>query len=606
MLWLLALSLFACAPLEAVSGFEIAATRDYRVGDLPISLTITPVDGDGEPVPFCGEATLEGARGSGAEAPPATLSFASAPVTLAKIDAASGPITVRAGSATGSFEAEGLRQIPGALSLLPPLLAIVCALLFRQALLALLAGVWIGALFVHDYNPLTGLLRTFDTYLPATLVDSGHAAIVFFTLALGGMVGVITKSGGTQALVDIIARRATSRRSGMLTSWAAGLVVFFDDYANCLLVGNAVRPFTDKLRISREKLAYIVDSTAAPISTVAVVSTWIGFQAGLFEDALPTGGASGYELFLRALPYSFYSFLTIAFVFALSVTTRDFGPMLRAERRAAHEGQVLRPGAQPLMDAALAEMGPEDPSRSHWTLAALPIASVILIVMLGLYLSGAQALGDAYESASVREIIAASDSYAVLLWASFGGGLVAVVLAVARRTVRFTEALEAWMSGTKSMVMALAILALAWALGDMCKNQLFTGAWIISHVEPSAHWLPTITFAISGLIALATGSSFSTMAIVIPIAGPMAWAATGADSGFDPALIESIRFSTLAAVLSGAVFGDHCSPISDTTIIASLAAGCDHIEHVKTQLPYALTAGTLTIVAYLIAGAFLS
>ena len=596
MLWVLALSVLACAPPDAMTGFQVAAAHEYRVGDLPVDVEITAVDAAGQPVSFCGAATVSGLVRASDSAPVTEVSgFQGGKAKLEAVLPAGDVVTVRAQAAAedggrvleGTWQPASVRSLPGYLSIVPPLFAIVLAVLLRQALLALFAGVWIGAFFVHGYRPLDALLRTFDTYLPGTLVDSGHAAIVLFTMALGGMVGIISKSGGTKALVDLIATRAKSRRAGMVTAWASGLVVFFDDYANCLLVGNTVRPFTDRLRISREKLAYIVDSTAAPVATVAVVSTWIGYQIGLLDDVFADSGLSGYDLFLDILPYSFYSFFTLFFVLVVAVTMRDFGPMARAERRAVHEGHVVRPGARPLMDKDLTDMQPDDPSRAHWSTALVPVLSVIFIVFVGLYASGTSALGDAAAQAGVRDIIASADSYAVLLWASFGGSIVAFLMAAARRAITVADAMDAWISGVKAMTMAVAILVLAWALGTMCKDYLHTGQWVLSQLQPSPHWVPLMTFVLSGVIALATGSSFSTMAIVIPIAGPMAWALTGDGAGLDPAMVDSIRHATLAAVLSGAVFGDHCSPISDTTIMSSMSAASDHIDHVRTQVPYA-------------------
>ncbi len=588
----LTLSLLASVLPASPTGFTVTAERDYQVGELPVALTVTAVDNDGQLVPYFGTAALAGAT-AGDGAPIASLEFVAGVAKLPAVALGDAPIVITvpasdAGPAVESRWQPDLRRLPGWLSIMPPLIAILIAMLFRQALLALFSGVWVGALFVHGYDPFTALLRCFDTYLPNTLVDADHSAIVFATLAIGGMIGVIGKSGGTQALVDIISRWAKSRRSGMVTAWGSGLVLFFDDYANCLLVGNSVRPITDQLKISREKLSYIVDSTAAPLCTVALVSTWIGFQVSMLEDSLPNAGVGGYELFLSIIPYAFYSLLTILFVLAVAVTTRDFGPMARAERRAHHEGQLLSPNARPLMDRELTEMAPDDPSRAHASTAIVPILAIILFVVFGLYASGYQSLGDEAASAGLRDIIAAANSYSVLLWAAFGASIVAIAMAGWRRTVTVSQALDAWMSGAKAMTMALGVLVLAWALGDMCKNQLSTGLWVISQITPSPHFLPVLTFAISGVIALATGSSFSTMAIVIPIAGPMAWLLTGDASGIDPATVDSIRHATLGAVLSGAVFGDHCSPISDTTIMASMASAADHIDHVRTQLPYAL------------------
>ncbi|MCG8424768.1 MAG: Na+/H+ antiporter NhaC family protein [Proteobacteria bacterium] len=604
MTWFAALLLLASPPPAEVTGFEIAPVRDYRVGDLTIDLEITAVDGDGKAVAdFCGPADLVGVTDQKGQPLTQIATFADGKAKLTKVLPGE-KITVRAQSGERTVVTTwqpDLRQLSGVVSILPPLLAVVLAIVIRQALLALFAGIWSGALFIHGYDPFTALLRCFDTYLPKTLIDSGHAAIILFTMALGGMVGIIAKSGGTKALVDAISARASSRRSGMVTAWASGLVVFFDDYANCLLVGNTVRPFTDKMRISREKLSYIVDSTAAPIATVALVSTWIGYQIGLLEGVF--GQGKGYELFLDILPYSFYSFFTIVFVFAVAFTTRDFGPMARAERRALDGGQVVAPDAKPLMDREITEMEPEHPDRARPDTAVVPVFSVILIVVVGLYFSGRSALGEGASEAGLRTIIANADSYAVLLWASFGGSIIAAIMALWRRTIRLDQAMDAWISGVKSMVVAVLILVLAWALGDMCKDHLMTGSWILSQVQPSIHFLPLITFVVAALIALTTGSSFSTMAIVIPIAAPMAIALTGEGTGVDPATGEAVTYATLAAVLSGAVYGDHCSPISDTTIMSSMASACDHIDHVRTQVPYAtLCAGVAAVIGFIPAG----
>ena len=598
---LVLLALLACPPPESLDRFEVQASRDYQVGDLPVDLVIRAVDRDGKAVEgFCGTARVSGvsrpgAGDSGDAAPVSeTPAFQGGVATLEGVLLTAPEVTVEAGEVRGAY-APDLRQLPGFLSILPPLFAILVAIAFRQALVALLAGIWLGALFIHGYDPLTALLRTFDTYLPRTLVDSGHAAIILFTVALGGMVGILSKSGGTRALVDLVARRARTRRSGLITSWAAGLVVFFDDYANCLLVGGTLRPLTDRLKISREKLAYVVDSTAAPIATVALISTWIGYQVGLLDDLF---GGGGYDLFLDILPYSFYSFFTLAFVLALAVTRRDFGPMLRAERRAV-AGEVLRPGAQPLMDRELTEMTAE--GEGGWINAVLPIASVVVFVLVGLYASGRAAVDD--PDAGLRAIIAAADAYAVLLWASFGASLVALATALGTRSLRFGQALEAWVTGAKSMLMAVMILVLAWGIGAICQEHLQTGPWVLSQFDPSPQWLPVMTFLACAFIAFATGTSFSTMAIVLPIAGPMAWALTGEGSGLDPAVADTIRHATLSAVLGGAVFGDHCSPISDTTIMSSMASASDHVDHVRTQMPYAATCAlAAALVGYIPAG----
>ncbi len=597
---LIAVAMLLCAPADH---FEVSPNRNYQVADLPISLTITAVDADGKVTPnYCGAADLEGISRStagGTESIRQTEVFSAGIVVLEDVHVDNAGMKVSSGPASGEWKPD-VRHLPGWLSILPPLAAILLALITRQALIALFAGVYLGAIFVYDYSPLTALLRVFDTHLVAAAADPDHAAILLFTMALGGMVGILARSGGTQALVEVLSKRATTKRSGMVMGWLTGMVVFFDDYANCLLVGNTLRPFTDKLNISREKLSYIVDSTAAPITSVALISTWVGYQLGLIQDLAASSNTTAYDLFLNMLPYSFYSFFTMFFVLTIATTCRDFGPMLAAEKRAATTGKVLRDGAKPMMDKELTEMEAPTGSSPHWSLAIVPIVSVILIVAIGLYASGASVVGT---GAGIRTIIANANSYAVLLWAAFGGSLIAGAYALQRRNLNVEQIVDAWVTGCKAMVIAVLILVLAWTIGDICKVYLQTGPWVISQFSPSPALIPAMTFVLCAVIALATGSSFSTMAIVIPIAGPMAWAATGDASGLDPAVGESIRLATLSAVLGGAVFGDHCSPISDTTIMSSMSCASDHIDHVRTQAPYALVCGSAAILlGYLPAG----
>jgi Na+/H+ antiporter NhaC len=591
MSWILVLALATCPVPETLETIEISSNRPHQIGSLPLDLTLRAVDAEGETVAgYCGTAALSGVHNSDGDAVPTSPAFVDGKATLSGVTV-EGDVRARVGDREATFT---LPTIPGVATILPPLLAVIVAILLRQAVIALFAGIWLGALFLHGYNPLTALLRTFDDYVLTTVADKDHAAIMLFTVALGGMVGLLSRSGATHSLVEAIARKAKTRRSGLLTSWAAGLAIFFDDYANCLLVGNTVRPFTDKLRISREKLAYIVDSTAAPIATVAVVSTWIGFQIGELDKVFD---GQGYDLFLSALPYSFYSFLTIAFVFMLSWSTRDFGPMLRAERRAVETGHLFEPGSNPLMDADLTDNQPE--LKAHWLVAVVPVASVVLIVLAGLYITGSAA---SESGASLREVLGNADPYSVLIWASFGGSFIALAAVMASRRLDLTQGLDAWTAGAKAMTMALMILILAWTIGSICKEHLHTGQWLLSQLSPNPRFMPILTFVIAGAIALATGSSYSTMAIMIPIAGPMA-VTSAIESGLPVAEADVILHATLAAILGGAVFGDHCSPISDTTIMSSMASASDHVDHVKTQAPYAfLCAGAACGAGYLWVG----
>ena len=595
---LMLLTVLMCG--TSVSSFDLSESQEVQVSGVGSKIVIEARDEQGHlSSGFCGQATLEGASviKDGHRHPLTEVGpFDAGRLVLEHVVVADS-LRVRSGDAFGEMNAPP--SIPGWVSLVPPVLAIVLAIALRQAMIALFVGIWFGASALVGFNPLTGFIRTIDTHFVRALADPDHASILLFTLALGGMVGVLAKSGGTHALVDSVSKIATTRRRGMLATWLTGLFLFFDDYANCLLVGNTVRPLSDKLKISREKLAYLVDSTAAPITTVAVISTWVGYQLGLIKDLAASSGTTPYDLFIDMLPYSFYSLFTIAFVFLISATGRDFGPMRKAEIR-AQSGQLIREGAQPLMDKDITELEPPAEGKRHWFLAVGPIVSVLAIVSIGLYVSG---VSEVEEGAGLREIIAAANSYAVLLWAGFGGSMVAGFLSLVTRTMGVGELMESWLAGVKAMLVACLILVLAWTLGDLCKEHLMTGPWVLSMFNPSPVWIPALTFVVSALIALATGSSFSTMAIVIPITGAMAWALTGDGSGLSESVTLSIRYASLSAVLGGAVFGDHCSPISDTTIMSSMSSASDHIDHVRTQAPYAIVCGLAAIgIGYIPAG----
>ena len=273
--------------------------------------------------------------------------------------------------------------------------------------------------------------------------------------------------------------------------------------------------------------------------------------------------------------------------------------MYRAEVRAITTGELFRPGAKPLMDPELTEAFHETRGGAPWWVAVVAIGSIVGIVMVGLYTTGSAGAG---ADASLRDIISAADPYGVLLWASFGGSLLALVLVVWGKWMGLEETTDAWVGGVKAMMMAVLVLILAWAIGDVCKSHLLTGKWLLSNLSPSPSLLPTLTFLAAAIIALSTGSSFSTMAIMVPIAAPMAWELTG-DPELSTAAVDTIRYGTLAAILSGAVFGDHCSPISDTTIMSSMSAASDHVDHVRTQLPYAVVVGLIaTVVGFVPAG----
>lgn len=490
---------------------------------------------------------------------------------------------------------------PGWLSLLPPIVAIVLALAFREVVLSLFAGVWFGALIVANWNPLVASMISVDRFIVEGLADTDKISIVVFSMLLGGMVGVIGRSGGTLGLVESMRRFATSARRGQVMGWLAGIIIFFDDYANTLIVGNTMRPVTDRLSISREKLAYIVDSTAAPMAAIAVISTWVGFEISLIGDALRTaasqstdpaaaaqllqGAQNPFNVFLHSIPYLFYPILTLAFVLMVALTGRDFGPMLKAERRARSGGGATAPGARPAVDVTSGYMSPPEGIPHRWYNAAVPVLTVIIVALIGILYTGAQA---APEGATLWDIVGGADPFKTLIWASFAGNVVAITMAVTQRILPLAEALESWVNGMRAMLLAIIILVLAWALGGVTEA-LGTGPYLSGVLQDTLPLglLPVIVFVTAAATSFATGTSWGTMAILFPVTIPLA-VAMGAGVDFDGGAHYSILLGVISSVMAGSIFGDHCSPISDTTVMSSMASACDHIDHVRTQMPYAI------------------
>lgn len=501
----------------------------------------------------------------------------------------SAAITVTTPGATGTATA---RVIPGILSILPPLVAIVLALVLRQVVISLFAGIYVGAVFLFDYNIVGGAFRVLDHFVVKALSETTHVQIILFSMLFGGMVGVISKNGGTVGIANVITRYARTARGGQLASFFMAFVIFFDDYANCLVRGNLMRPITDKLRVSREKLSFIVDAGAATVASVMIISTWIGYEVGLIEQGLKMIGSQedAYAVFLETIPYRFYPIFTLVFVFLIGFMDRDFGPMLTAERRARTTGKVLRDGAQPatdLTETANYTAGEDKPAR--WYNGFLPILTILLVGLYGLYTTGTAALAAEGKTAyGIGEIVSKSDSYASLLWASLAGCFVAIVLTAAQRIMKLTEAIDAWFNGLKSMLLAMLILILAWSIGSVTE-ELHTAGYLVQVLRGTIapHWLPVLVFLIAAIVSFSTGTSWGTMAIMMPLVIPLG-STLSVDAGLSPTDQTIILHGVISSVLAGAVFGDHCSPISDTTILSSMASACDHIDHVRTQLPYAV------------------
>ncbi|MFI6577404.1 Na+/H+ antiporter NhaC family protein [Nocardiopsis sp. NPDC050513] len=508
-----------------------------------------------------------------------------------------GVLASAAGAAPGladtAREADGL-ETGRWWSVLPPVLAIGLALATRQILPALFAGIWLGAWLLEGLSPfglLTSLLDSASVYTVEALADPEHVMIVVFTLMIGGLVGVIRKNGGTDGIVRVVTRWASTPRGGQTVTAGLGVAVFFDDYANTLVVGNTMRPIVDRLNVSREKLAYIVDSTAAPVATLALLSTWIGFQVALIDDAVAGTGLTmnGFAVFVESLRYALYPILAIVLVFAVALSGRDFGPMLAAERRARATGEVLREGSHLGAGAGETdELTPDEDAPRRLVNALIPILVLVVTTVVGLFATG--------EGETAIEVVGDGDPFSSLLWGSLLGLLVAGAMSMGQRILTMGEVVDAWFAGVKSILYVVIILTLAWALSALTA-QLGTAEFIAGTLGEAIplFLLPALLFVIAAAVAFATGTSWGTMGILTPLAVPLAWAALEAQGLAGPDG-HPVLFASVSTILAGAVWGDHCSPISDTTVISALASQCDVIDHVRTQLPYALFVAGVVIV----------
>ena len=478
------------------------------------------------------------------------------------------------------------------MSILPPLVAIVMALLIKEVISSLFVGILTGTFLMAYYggaSPATalggGLLRVVDTYVVGSLFDADHVTIIVFTLIIGGMVRIITANGGMQGVVNWLSRRARGPRSGQLMTFLMDLCIFFDDYSNTLVVGNTMRPIADKLKVSREKLAYIVDSTSAPVVAVAFVTTWIGAELSYIQDGISAIGleASAYSVFFHSLAYSFYPFLTLGFVLMIIFSGRDFGPMLTAERKARQTSSMET------------EMTERVSRPAHIIDALIPLFVLIFGTIIGLVATGYDVAvwqaGTGFFS-KLSATIGAANSYKALLWASVLSLLTAIVMTLLRGSLTFLKVMEDMVEGFKAMFNAVLILTMAWAIALVTKDmhtaefvsQLLV-QWSLSPVV-----VPVLTFLLAALIGFSTGTSWGTMAILYPLILPASWLLCQGQ-GLSVDATMPLFYNVVASVLAGSVMGDHCSPISDTTIMSSLASSCNHLQHVKTQMPYALTVG---------------
>lgn len=563
----------------------------------------------------------------------------------------------------------------GPLCLTPPLLAIALAIITRRIVLSLILGIFAGAMVMAHGNPLVAVARTWETHLWAVLVDPGKLRMFSFTLLMGAMIGVITRSGGMQGLVKLVSPYANTRRRGQLATWLLGILVFFDDYANTMLLGSTLQPIYQRLRISREKLAYVVDSTAAPVAALAPLSTWVAIEidsiaSGL--ETLPEFDAGAFGLFIASIPYRFYVWMALLLVPMTAILGRDFLNMHRAEQRAA-DGQ---------QDASTNSVEEDIPPATGWWNAMLPILATLIVVVWFVATTGRSgAMGSAVDAAlssvepykaqldpalvqqlqaatdfgavraattgiaeavakidstaelpaltqpklSVMDVFGAADSSVALQYGALVGLGIALSLSLLGRILSFDQALAGAYAGARAVLPAVAILWCAASMSRMTTNKSVDGESTMTPYEfrdhrlytadyltqilagatsdtgedqaglVSAKFFPSIVFLMAGAVAFCTGTSWGTMGILLPMVVQTAYALLQAE-GITVTASDPILVSSIGGVLAGAVFGDHCSPISDTTVLSSQWSGCDHLAHVWTQLPYAALAAFVSVV----------
>lgn len=477
----------------------------------------------------------------------------------------------------------------GWLAILPPLVAIVLAFTTKRVLISLFLGVFTGGLIISGFNPFGGVAYTLDTVI-GSMTDSWNASLLLFNLLMGAGVAFIWRLGGSEALTVWARKKVKTRRAAGVGAWLLGILIFFNDYVNAAIVGNVFRDISEEHKISSERLSYVLDSTAAPVATF-FISDWIAFQIGMINQGMETAGIRGISAFqgyLHSIPLNLYCIFTVIFVGMLVISGKDFGPMLKAEHRAMTENKIVRDGAKPMMDVNY-ELGEPKKVKPMLLTFFLPLIVLVGVTLFGFWFTGKGAGG-------LTDILGASDPAKALLWGAFAMTVTGIVMAVGNKIMDLGEAMDTFLDGLKLMLLACVILVLAWSLGSITGEMNLAG--FIVETLPSTLpfvFVPVTIFLLGMLISFATGTSWGTMTILTPIAIPLAFSLTS-----DPILSVAMA----GVVFSGAIFGDHCSPISDTTVLASIFSGADHIDHVQTQIPYALTSAAVALVMYFIYGMF--
>lgn len=487
-----------------------------------------------------------------------------------------------------AFAAEGEEEAKyyGVLSLVTPFIAIVLSFITKQVVLSLATAVFVGATIINGGNLFHGFLRTCDTYIVGTATDTWNATLLIFILSVGGLIAVMSKMGGTQAMALTLAKKAKNARNSLIITWVMGLIIFFEDMANSLIVGPTMRPVTDQQKVSREKLSYVIDSTAGPVTDMALISSWVAYEIGMIAIAFTSAGiedGNAYGMFMKTIPYRFYNIFAVAMVIIVILLQRDYGPMYRAEKRARLTGKLYEDTAKPMMSKELDAMNVAEGAPLRMCNAIVPILTFVIVTLLAIWYTGG-GLKEPFSLAGIQNAFGNSDSASSILYAVIFTSVISIGMAVVQKIMTLRECIEVWLNGCKELLLTVTILILAWSSGSVMSD-LGTGDFISGMVGNSIPGLilPSVLFLVSCCVAFSTGTSYGTTAIMIPIAFPLAMGVTGGE-------VNSLAVTTIAAVTCGAIFGDHCSPISDTTIMSSMGSASDLMDHVRTQIPYAVTA----------------
>ena len=465
-------------------------------------------------------------------------------------------------------------------SLVPPIVAIALALITKEVYSSLFVGILIGGLLYAGGNPEGTVLHVFSDGIVSVLSAPYNVGILIFLVILGSIVAMMNKAGGSAAFGRWASSKIKTPAGAQLATIALGVLIFIDDYFNCLTVGSVMRPVTDKQNVSRAKLAYLIDATAAPVCIIAPISSWAAAVAGFVE------GEDGFSLFIRAIPYNYYALLTIVMMVGMVLMHEEYGPMALHEAN-ARKGDLFTTGNHPYeaMDEEVAEAG----DNGHVADLVIPIFSLIVCCVIGMIYTGGF-----FEGADFVTAFSQSDASVGLALGGFFGLVITVVLYMIRRVMKFRDLMACLPEGFKAMVPAILILTFAWSLKAMTDSlgaKEYVAALVKASTGSFVSLLPAIIFLVGCFLAFATGTSWGTFGILIPIV-------VDAFSATDPQLM----IIAISACMAGAVCGDHCSPISDTTIMASAGAQCEHVNHVSTQLPYAITAAAVSCVSYIVAG----